>query len=320
MPTLDVQGARLHYERAGRGEPMLWITGFAISSRVFEPVLERYRNDFDCVSYDNRGAGRSSAPWSATSMPQLAGDAVALLDVLQLDSAHVYGVSMGGMVAQELAIRWPDRVRALVLDATSPGGPRSVLPEVTELAALGVRRVPLSAAVRARLVGSALFSPGFRTEHPELVARYLTLLGAHESTARGAVAHLVASVYHDTSSRLGSVQAPTLILHGTQDRLCPPGNAELLRRLIPDAEIGWLPGAGHAAFLEQPQRCYDLLMGWLRRRGPIRPGTPLRGLPARLEPVTRALGLPVGAARAGRSLASLGTARALDLLRGVGGR
>src|SRR3712207_3754608 len=99
----DVNGARLYWERHGSGEPLLWITGFTISSEVFRPILPLYDRHFDCVLYDNRGAGRSKSVPALTSMPQLAADAAGILDHLGIESAHVYGLSMGGMIAQEMA-------------------------------------------------------------------------------------------------------------------------------------------------------------------------------------------------------------------------
>src|SRR3954468_3286593 len=136
MPYCLVNGTRLYYERRGRGEPVLLITGFAISAAVFEPVLRDYTGRFECILYDHRGTGRSPAPARPTSMSQLAADAAGLLDALGVASAHVYGVSMGGMVAQELALRFPHRVRGLVLGSTTPGGPRAARPAARELTAL----------------------------------------------------------------------------------------------------------------------------------------------------------------------------------------
>ena len=127
MPLVSVGRGRgatsLHVEREGTGEPLLWITGFAISAEIFTPVVPLYAGEYDCIRYDNRGSGRSPASWRLTSIPELAGDAVALLDALDLPSAHVYGLSMGGMVAQEMAIRFPDGSSPGRCSPTTSGGP-----------------------------------------------------------------------------------------------------------------------------------------------------------------------------------------------------
>jgi pimeloyl-ACP methyl ester carboxylesterase len=295
VPHATVNGARIYYERHGSGEPLLLIAGFALSAASFEPVLERYAGRFECIVYDSRGTGRTRAPRRPTSMPELAADAAGLLATLGLASAHAYGISMGGMVAQELALRFPERVRGLVLGGTTPGGPRAFRPTMAELAALlaGHRRSGLAAA---------LFAPAFRREHPERVRELLRGFARHPAPPHGVVAHWWATVYHDTTARLGRIQAPTLVLHGELDALAPAGNARLLAARIPDAELVLVPGAGHAYPLERPELSFRLLADWLERRGPIAPGRPRQGVLARAEPLTRAFGLPVGALRTGGSL------------------
>jgi hypothetical protein len=151
-------------------------------------------------------------------------------------------------------------------------------------------------------LSAALFSEEFRRERPDEVRRLLRHFAAHRAPAYGAWAHLMASVYHDTSSRLHLIQAPTLVMHGECDAMAPRANAELLARKIPDAEMAIVPGAGHAYGLERPQASRDLMFDWLDRRGEITPGRPRTGVTARAEPFTRALGLPIGALRTGVSL------------------
>jgi pimeloyl-ACP methyl ester carboxylesterase len=297
----------LWYERRGNGEPLLLITGFGISGAVFEPVLDRYAERFSCIVFDNRGSGRSQAPLRPTSMPELAADAVGLLDELGIASAHVYGVSMGGMIAQEVALRFPERVRGLVLGCTSPGGPRAVRPTVRELrvvaaAAAGAPRSPVDSTLAA-----VLFSERFRRDEPERAHFLLEHFRRHLPAAQGVAAQLLASVFHDTVSRLDQVQAPTLVLHGERDVMAPLGNARMLAERIPNAELAIVPGAGHAYALELPDVSFDLFASWYARHAPIPPGVARRGLTARVEPVTRALGLPIGAARTGASLLARAT-------------
>ena len=297
----------LWYERRGSGAPLLLITGFGISGAVFEPVLDRYAERFSCIVFDNRGSGRSQAPLRPTSMPELAADAVGLLDELGIASAHVYGVSMGGMIAQEVALRFPERVRGLVLGCTSPGGPRAVRPTVRELravatAAAGAPRSPVDSTLAA-----VLFSERFRRDEPERAHFLLEHFRRHLPAAQGVAAQLLASVFHDTVSRLDQVQAPTLVLHGERDVMAPLGNAHMLAERIPNAELAIVPGAGHAYALERPDVSFNLFASWYARHAPIAPGVARRGLTARVEPVTRALGLPIGAARTGASLLARAT-------------
>lgn len=296
---------RLHYERTGSGEPLLCITGFTISSAVYEPVLPLWGSKFDCITYDQRGSGRSGSPLRTTSLPELAADAARLLDALEVPSAHVFGISMGGMVAQELALRFPEKVRGLMLAGTTPGGPRAARPALKELAAVGLDLAGSFREPGRPWLGPLLFSDRFRREHPERVRELLEHFAAHGPTPWGANAHWWATVYHDTVSRLGRIQAPTLVLHGGEDRFAPLANAELLAGRIPDAELAVIPGTGHAFILEAPERSFEVMTEWLDRRAPIAPGQPRGGLAARREPVTRALGLPIGALRTGGSLVAL---------------
>src|SRR3954454_22518043 len=227
--------------RHGSGPPLLFITGFAITSKVFRPVLDLYASRFECILYEHRGG-------LVTSMPELAADAARALRSVGHPSAHVYGISMGGMVAQELALRFPERVRGLVLAGTTPGGPRAFRPAAGEL-----------------LRGRFLFSPAFRREHPERVRE---LLRYFEIRPGALWAHWWATVYHDTVSRLGQIQAPTLVMHGGADGMSPVATARLLAERIPDAELAIVPGAGHAFPLERPQESFRLMTDWLERRAP----------------------------------------------------
>jgi 3-oxoadipate enol-lactonase len=309
VPRVRVNGTPLHYERHGAGEPLLLVTGFTISAAVFEPVLDLYGERFECILYDNRGSGRSGAPLKPTSMAELAADAAGLLGELDVDSAHVCGLSMGGMIAQELAIRFPERVRGLVLGGTTPGGPRAARPKLSQLSALGAGAAGGWSDREREWLGEWLFSDEFRREQPERVRELLRNFGRHRAPPQGVWSHWWASVYHDTLSRLKCIEAPTLVMHGERDAMAPISNARLLAERIPDAELAIVPGAGHAYLLERPEASFELLTGWLDPRSPIAPGRARTGVAARAEPLTRALGLPIGAARTGVSLAGAMTDR-----------
>lgn len=252
----------LYHERRGAGEPLLLITGWTISSAVFEPVLDAYAEHFECVTYDHRGSARSGGTPSA-SMAALADDAAALLTELRIPRAHVYGLSMGGMVAQELALRHPDRVRGLVLGGTTPGGPFA--PQLGPADVLAIARGGVEeGGLRAPL----LFSPELRRDRPEWVRALMRYFTAHRSSVAAIAAQTLASARFSTMSRLDRLRAPTLVMHGERDRLVPPAASKLLASLIPDAELALVPGAGHAYALEAPQESLGLLLDWRERRLP----------------------------------------------------
>jgi pimeloyl-ACP methyl ester carboxylesterase len=177
-------------------------------------------------------------------VPELAADAARLLDALEVESAHVLGPSFGGMLAQELAIRFPERVRALVLAGATPGGPRAVLPNLDELAAILGQAVLALPRERPPWIRALLFSPAFRRRHPERVRELVPLFLRHLPPPWGIAAHWWASVYHDTVSRLPEIQAPTLVMHGERDGMAPVGAAHLLAERIPDAELAIVPRRG----------------------------------------------------------------------------
>ena len=296
MPSVMVRGARLHYERRGSGPAMLWIPGFGAGAAVTAPALERWADRWDCITYDHRGAARSPAWRLPATTADLAADAAALLAQLGITRAHVVGVSMGGMVAQELALRFPERVCCLVLGCTSPGGAHAEPPTPAARRAL-LRRVtgrPPDAAGLAEV----LFAERTRRERPDDVAAALPLLRAHPPPPAGAAAHLAAMLLHDTDRRLPRITAPTLVLHGTEDRVVPPGNGRRLAARIPDAELCLLADAGHAYALERPEHVDALMARWLERRGVDAPGERPGAAPAQPGPLAGCEALPAALARA----------------------
>jgi 3-oxoadipate enol-lactonase len=256
MPHADC----LYYERHGAGEPLLLITGWTISAAVFEPVLDLYSEHFECIVYDHRGSARSSGSAPAT-MGALADDAARLLTDLRIPRALVSGLSMGGMVAQELALRHPARVRGLVLGGTTPGGPFS--PRLGPREVFSIARGSLAErGIRAPL----LFSSDFRREQPERVSELIRYFKLHRSSVKTIAAQTLASARFESLSRLGRLRTPTLVMHGERDRLVPLAASRLLAATIPDAELAVVPGTGHAFALEAPQETLELLLGWVERR------------------------------------------------------
>lgn len=256
---MAVAGGELQYERRGAGEPMLLIQGMgAHGAHWGEPFLASLQRDFELIVYDHRGVGGSAPQQDDVTIAGLASDAIAMLDALDVPAAHVLGVSMGGMVAQELALAAPHRVRTLTLGCTSCGGTQSkaIAPEVVQR---------LTAAVLSR-DRERMLRTGF-----ELVLSRAHTSGpghyaAFEAAARRAPAGIPvllsqkgAADAHDTYARLRGLRIPTLVIHGTADEILAPINGELVASLIPGARLELLDGAGHLFFWEQPQRSAELV-------------------------------------------------------------
>jgi 3-oxoadipate enol-lactonase len=280
----------------GAGEPVLLITGWTISSAVFDPIAGLYLPHVRVIAYDHRGTGRS-APWPApVSMAMLAADAARVLDDRGVASAHVVGLSMGAGVALELAVRMPQRVKSLVLVGGGPGGPATARPGVR--GAAGTVGMVLSDSVRHRHLwpAAALFSSQFRDEHPEKVSEYMPYFAAHRAPPWMAGWQTLAVACFGRRGSLGRVRAPTLVLHGGHDAMAPVANARLLADGIPGAELHVVPDAGHAVPLEHPAASAELLIDWVARYAAAAPAAPRR-LDVVGERITRPFSLPAGTLR-----------------------
>jgi 3-oxoadipate enol-lactonase len=252
---------RLACQARGDGPPLLLIMGLGYGRWGWEPVAEPLAQDFRVLTFDNRGVGDSDVPPGPYTMGQLAADAVAVLDGFEVERAHVIGTSLGGMVAQELAITEPARVDHLVLACTTPGGVNSYpMPQQTVDLMLEATRLEPLVALR-RFTENALAA---RAERPELVERILELRLSHRFDFGGWQSQAMAGTTFDASERLGAIRAPTLVLTGTADSVVDSRNSELLAERIPDARLELFDGCGHLFFWEEPQRFASLVRGFLR--------------------------------------------------------
>jgi 3-oxoadipate enol-lactonase len=259
VPTISIANTDLYYERRGEGEPLLLIQGLGGNSLHWgESFLAELEREFELILYDHRGAGRSAALSGGCTIASLAADAAALLAALDVRSVHVLGISMGGMVAQELALSSPECVRTLTLGCTFPGGPEA---KMTDPAVVGL----LAEAVlsgddeRALRVGYEVMIAPQYAEDPGNYALYAEVTGLYRAPLPVLMAQLQAITGHNTSERLSEISAPTLVLHGTADRLLESVNGELVARLIPGSRLELLQGAGHMFFWEQPERAAALV-------------------------------------------------------------
>jgi 3-oxoadipate enol-lactonase len=259
VPTAGDAGAELYWERSGAGEPLLLIQGMSGTHLTWgEPFLSHLRPDFDCVVFDNRGIGNSAEVEAPFTIADLAVDALAVMDAAGLETAHVLGISMGGMTAQQLALAAPERLRTLTLGCTYPGGPGSSLiaPEDAGPLLEAMGSGDLDGVFKAMY--EVNLSPGFRadTSHYDAFTAMAGALPARQQTIQ---LQLGAIGGHDTQARLAEIAAPTLVVHGTEDRMIPVANGELIASLIPGARLEILDGVGHMFWWEQPERSAELI-------------------------------------------------------------
>lgn len=246
MPGEGAEEISIEREIAGEGTPLVLLHGLGSDLRVWDADAEVFARFHRVLRLDLRGFGRSDKPPGPYSPEMLAADVERVMGEEGFDRAHVAGISMGGVVAQRLALDFPERVRSLVLISTSS--------EVGERARVLWRRLADLIEERGFDARSAdasrAFSPGFAAAHPEVVAEIGRRNAANDPRAYAAAARAV-SDYHWTAELI-RVRAPVLILQGLEDRLTPPGGAVKMQRALPSARLLMIPGAGHNLPLEQP--------------------------------------------------------------------
>jgi 3-oxoadipate enol-lactonase len=253
-PSGDIE---LYFDSTGAGAPVLLVMGLGMNATGWwrtVPVLARSHR---VLAFDNRGMGRSGKPPGPYTMDELADDAVAVLDAAGEPAAHVYGISLGGMIAQHIALRHPDRVRGVVLGATTAGGELVAAADPVTLAFFFRRAdMPPDEAVWASVPYN--YGPATRAHHAQRIGEDIAQRLRYPVEPEPYKAQLAAAAGHDTSARLGEIRAPTLIVHGEQDRMVPVANGERLAARIPGARLKTYPGAGHLYTTDEPAADEDV--------------------------------------------------------------
>lgn len=255
MPICKCEAITLYYEIQGEGPPLLLIAGLGGGTWSWYGQTPYFKDFYRTIAFDNRGAGRSSIPQGPYRMEEFAEDALCLLDHLAVERAFVLGLSMGGMIAQELALLAPDRVRALFLGCTDSGGLSRISPG-TGAVNLLLNNAGLDRKEVIEKNLPVFLSDACRREKPEVVEAYCSAqLSAPEQPEYAFHAQLGAISGFDSSERLDRVRVPVMIVSGSEDRLIPPENARILAGKLPQAELVVIPGAGHALHAE----CREML-------------------------------------------------------------
>lgn len=265
MPYVrSTDGVRLHYRESGRrsGPPVLLIQGLGADKHLWDLQRIALAPWYRTIAFDNRGAGRSDKPYGAYSMEQMADDAAAVLDHAGVDSAHVVGASMGGVVTQIMALRHPDRVRSLTLACTAcrhHPWRKELLAEWADTAQTSGMGAMTSIAARW-VIGPR----SFRRLAPAIGWMGPLALSRPAHAFAGQVAGIL-SIDDQLADRLGEIEAPTLVIVGNQDILTPRGDSEEIADSIPTAELVVISGAAHGFMIEHGTTFNRIMLDFLRR-------------------------------------------------------
>lgn len=250
----------IDWDESGEGPPLLLIQGLGYGRWGWDPLVPSLTEHFRVLTFDNRGIGASSVPDGPYSARQMADDAAAVLDAAGVDRAHVAGSSLGGMIAQELALSHPDRVDKLVLISTTPGVPHGhPMPEVTVRLMTEAQSLSPDEALERFVVNALGPEPD-----PALVDRLVSLRQANPPDPTGWQGQAAAGTTYEGGDRACHIAVPTLVITGTSDRVVDPHNSHLLADMIPDARLQVLEGGGHLVFWERPDQVADSMVGFLR--------------------------------------------------------
>jgi pimeloyl-ACP methyl ester carboxylesterase len=271
MPETKVADISIYYETCGEGDSLVLIMGLGGGSSLWWRQVAFFSPEYQVVTFDSRGVGRSEKPDAPYSMGMLVDDAAGLMEKLGIASAHVYGVSMGGMVAQELALRYPKLVSSLILGATTCGGTHAEMTDQETVQKL-FSIMTLSPAEVVRVSTSVTFSAGFIESHRDKVKEWLIKGAESPPSPTGFKRQAEAVAGFETYDRLPQIRVPTLIVAGTADQLIPVENSRLLASRIPGAELVLFEGAGHGYLWEAEEEANRVVFDFLRRH-PIPPGS-----------------------------------------------
>ena len=263
MPFVENRGAKLYWDEQGSGEPLLLIMGLSYPSCMWHRSRPVLANRYRTIAFDNRGVGQSDVPPGIYSIALMASDAAAVMDAAGVESAHVFGVSMGGMIAQELALQYPSRVRSLILGCTAAGGPHAVQAESAALETL-MRRDLTPEESKEAIIPFIYDAATSRERIDEDMAIRMKWL----PTPEGYAGQLQGIFGWEAASRLAEITAPTLVIHGESDRLVPPANARLIAAGIPGAKLLLIPHASHIFATDQPATAHHAILEFLAAQQP----------------------------------------------------
>jgi len=267
MPTEKVGDLNIYYEIHGEGEPLLLIMGYGANSRWWYPQIPAFSQEYQVIAFDNRGTGQSDKPDIPYTMEMMEEDTVGLLEAIGIDAAHIYGISMGGMIAQGFALRYPHKVMSLILACTTPGGRNAVMPDEEAMTLLSdtERMKDMTLEEHARELLPFLFTQEFIDKNPERIDTFVAGMLEYVTPLHGYQRQGEAIMGFNAYDRLPEIKAPTLVMAGTADRIIPVENSRIIASRIPGAELVLFENMGHGFVAEVVQEANEAVLDFLRR-------------------------------------------------------
>lgn len=253
MERARVNAIEIAYQLRGHGAPLVMIHGAQGDQTAFDRLAAEFSDRYRVLTFDQRGSGLSDKPDMPYSIAMLADDTAALMDHLRLSPAHVFGISMGGTIAQELALRHPAKVRSLILGCTTPGGPDAIRLSGTALTS-AYSTQSMTAEARGRALAEAAFTKGYLARHPEIIESMIAARRSRPIDSTAFAHRMKAIAGHDAYDRLPQIHCPTLVIAGKDDSLINWENSRLIADRIEGARLVVLEPAGHSFWVEQPQQ------------------------------------------------------------------
>ncbi len=250
MTRAHVNDIDIYFEIHGTGPPLVLIMGLRRNAEWWYLQVPELSKHFTVIIFDNRGAGRSDKPEMDYSIRLFADDTVGLMDSLGISKAHILGISMGGFIAQELAINYPDKVDGLILGCTSCGGSKAVMMSEERIERFKANE-GLTPEQILRKDMDLYFSERFIRQHPERIEEFVNISLRYYQPADAFFRQFNACLKHDTVDRASEISSPTLIMTGDDDLLVPSENSLILKQLIPKADLELFAGCRHCFFMEE---------------------------------------------------------------------
>jgi pimeloyl-ACP methyl ester carboxylesterase len=265
MPKIKVGDINIYYEVHGKGEPLVLIPGLTGDTSQWSRLIPSLSKEYQVVVIDNRGAGQSDKPDVPYTSDMMADDLAGLLDAIGIRAANIFGVSMGGMIAQSFALNHPEKVVNLILGCTHFGGPYSVSAEESRNTVDPVRRQALSVEERLRESFLTMYSQEFIDKNPGLFQERLAYRIKNPIDPVGNIRQFQGGRTFDVYEQLPDIGVPTLVIAGDADRVIDPENSRILASRIPNSELVLLKGMGHGFFTEASEETCRLIIDFLKR-------------------------------------------------------